>query len=213
MKLYLSLILPEFIIGLYWLLPVLLTDADRDEERELVRKAQKGDQYAFEKLVKQYQKPVYHLAMRIVLNHMDADEVVQETFLKAYLHLNDFSDKYKFFTWLYRITVNTAFSLLKKRKKGGDSLDTLSDEDGFQFAGQDDVFQEYKNKELSDIVSKALNDISPEMRTVFILRTWGGLSYKEIAEALEISEGTVMSRLNRARSKLQAALKKTGGYK
>ena len=204
--------MPNAEIGILWYPVVLFSILSQDEEKILVRKAQNGDQRAFEQLVISFQKPVYHLAMRIVLNHMDADEVVQDTFLKAYLHLNDFSDKYKFFTWLYRIAVNTSFSLLKKRKRRGDSLDSLGDEDGIQFAGKDNVFQEFRNQELSGIVKKALQNISPELRTVFSLRTWGEMSYKEIADILEISEGTVMSRLSRVRAKLQKALKKTGGY-
>lgn len=199
-------------IGILWYPVVLFSVLNQDDEKILVQRAQNGDQRAFEKLVIRYQKPVYHLAMRIVFNHMDADEVVQDTFLKAYLHLNDFSDKYKFFTWLYRIAVNTSFSLLKKRKRRGSSLDSLGDVEGIQFAGEDNVFQEFRNQELSGIVKKALQDISPELRTVFSLRTWGEMSYKEIADILEISEGTVMSRLSRVRTKLQEALKKTGGF-
>ncbi len=205
----------QFKIGfvIWWLVFAVSAVLSREEERELVRKAQSGDRWAFEKLVLQYQKPVYHLARRIVINHMDADEVVQETFLKAYQHLDDFSDEYKLFTWLYRIAVNESFSLLKRRNRKTSSLDSLSEEDGAQFAGSEDVFQEFRNKELEEIVSKALEGIKPDLRAVFTLRVWGGLSYEEIAKTMGISEGTVMSRLNRVRTKLQEVLKKTGGYR
>ena len=198
---------------LSWAVLAMSGVLSREDERELVRKAKQGDRWAFERLVLHYQKPVYHLARRIVINHMDADEVVQETFLKAYQHLDEFSDEYKLFTWLYSITVNESLSLLKRRNKKVSSLDTLSDEDGVQFAGNDDVFQEYRNKELEEIVSKALEGIRPDLRAVFTLRVWGGLSYEEIATTMGISEGTVMSRLNRVRAKLQEVLKKAGGYR
>ena len=213
MKLFPVCIQAELVIVVSWVFFMLSAVLDREKERELVRRAQNGDSRAFEQLVIHFQKPVYDLAYRIVLNHMDADEVVQNTFLKAYQHLDDFSDEYKLFTWLYRIATNQSLSLLKKRNKKVSSFDTLKDEDGVQFASDKNVFQEYRDSELEDIVSKALENIKPELRAVFTLKVWGGLSYKEISDALGISEGTVMSRLNRVRGKLQAVLKKTGGYR
>lgn len=209
--------IPEIAILRFWLiwtLFIVLFIKNREDEQVLIQQAKKGDQRAFEKLVMMYQKNVYHLARRIVLNHMDADEVVQNTFLKVYKNLGDYdSTKCKFFTWLYRITINTALSFVRNRPGKDQSIDSLMDEDGVQFANEEDSLQEYQNQELQKVVQKALENLSPDIRSVFILRTWNDMSYKEISEALQISEGTVMSRLNRARSKLQAILKETGGYR
>jgi RNA polymerase sigma-70 factor, ECF subfamily len=212
-----SLIIPEIALdryGLFGIVYFLLAFARRDDDQELIRQVQNGNQRAFEKLVVRFQKEVYYLARKIVFNHMDADEVVQDTFLKVYRNIKEYDpDKCKFFTWLYRITVNTALSFIRRRPERNQSIDSLMEADRVQFADAADVTQEYQNHELQEIIEKALDSLSPEMRSVFILKTWNGLSYKEIAEVLEISEGTVMSRLNRARSKLQLILKETGGYK
>ncbi len=182
------------------------------EEKELIKKVKNGNRFAFNTLVKNYQKKIYHLARRIVMNHEDADEVVQETFIKAYINISKYSEEYKFYTWLYRIAVNTSLTLLKKKKYRGLSLEKLTEDGHFQPTSEDDTQQSSQNSELKKLVKEALKSLSPQLRTVFILRTWEEMSYKEIAQTLKISEGTVMSRLNRARDKLKRILKKTVGY-
>lgn len=182
------------------------------EEKELIKKVKNGNKFAFNTLVENYQKKIYHLARRIVMNHEDADEVVQETFIKAYVNISKYSEEYKFYTWLYRIAVNTSLTLLKKKKYRGLSLEKLTEDGHFQPTSEDDTQQSSQNSELKKLVKEALKSLSPQLRTVFILRTWEEMSYKEIAQTLKISEGTVMSRLNRARDKLKRILKKTVGY-
>ena len=179
-----------------------------DNEKELIREVKKGNKFAFNTLIEKYQKKIYYLARKIVMNHQDADEVVQETFIKAYKNISHFSEEYKFYTWLYRIATNTSLSLLKKRKSQGLSLEELSENDYFQPESSDDTQQISQTSELNMLVKKALENLSPQLRTVFILRTWEELSYNEIAETLKISKGTVMSRLNRARNKLKKYIKK-----
>ncbi len=176
---------------------------EETEENELIRKVKNGNKFAFNILMEKYQKRIYYLARKIVINHADADDVVQETFLKAYVNISGFSEEYKFYTWLYRITVNTALTLLKKRKRSGLSLEELTEEQHFQYSSNEETDQRSKDIELKNMVKKALKNISPQLRTVFILRTSEEMSYKEIAQTLNISIGTVMSRLNRARNKLQ----------
>ena len=182
------------------------------EEKELIKKVKNGNKFAFNTLVKNYQQKIYHLARRIVMNHEDADEVVQETFIKAYINISKYSEEYKFYTWLYRIAVNTSLTLLKKKKYRGLSLEKLTEDGHFQPTSGDDTQQSSRNSELKKLVKEALKSLSPQLRTVFMLRTWEEMSYKEIAQTLKISEGTVMSRLNRARDKLKKILKKTVGY-
>ena len=182
------------------------------EEKELIKKVKNGDKIAFNILVENYQKKIYHLARRIVMNHEDADEVVQETFIKAYINISKFSEEHKFYTWLYRIAVNTSLSLIKKRRYRGLSLEALTENEHFQPTSGDDTHQSSQDSEIKNLVKEALKKLSPQLRTVFMLRTWEEMSYKEIAQTLKISEGTVMSRLNRARNKLKKLLKKTDGY-
>ncbi len=173
------------------------------DDRELIRQFKDGKESAFSQLVEKHQKKIYHLARRIVLNHLDADEVVQETFIKVYKYIDRYSEEFQFNTWLYRIAINTALTLIKKRKHGGRSLEELSENEHYEPAGTDDTQQLTIDNEMYNRVKMALETLSPELRSVFVLRTWDEMSYKEIAHTLHISEGTVMSRLNRARNKLK----------
>ncbi|MCK4967309.1 RNA polymerase sigma factor, partial [bacterium] len=173
------------------------------DDRELIRQFKDGKESAFSQLVEKHQKKIYHLARRIVLNHLDADEVVQETFIKVYKYIDRYSEEFQFNTWLYRIAINTALTLIKKRKHGGRSLEELSENEHYEPAGTDDTQQLTIDNEMYNRVKMALETLSPELRSVFVLRTWDEMSYREIARTLHISEGTVMSRLNRARNKLK----------
>lgn len=173
------------------------------DDRELVRQFKDGEESAFSQLVENHQKRIYHLARRIVLNHQDADEVVQETFIKVYKYIDRYSEEFQFNTWLYRIAINTALTLIKKRKHSGRSLEELSENEYYEPVSNDDTLQLTRDNEMYNRVKKALETLSPQLRSVFVLRTWDEMSYKEIAHTLHISEGTVMSRLNRARNKLK----------
>ena len=181
---------------------------EKQEDEELARQFKNGNKTAFAQLVERHQKKIYHLTRRIVINHQDADEVVQETFIKVFKYIDRYSEKYRFNTWLYRIAINTALTLIKKRKHQGRSLDELYENENFEPISGNSTQQLAKDNEIYDIVKEALEMLSPQLRAVFILRTWDELSYKEIAQTLNISEGTVMSRLNRARNKLKNIVKK-----
>jgi RNA polymerase sigma-70 factor, ECF subfamily len=178
-----------------------------EEELAVIRRAKAGDSRAFDGLVKKYQRGIYHLAMRMMLNHQDADDVVQEAFIKAYVNLESYSEQYKFYTWLYRIAMNTALTMLKQRHRGNPSLDTMMADEHFQPAVDQDVEKDIEYADTEARVRKALDQIHPELRSVFVLRTWGELSYQEIADTLDVQIGTVMSRLSRARGKLQHVLR------
>ncbi len=173
-----------------------------------VQRSLEGDSRAFDQLVKTFQKRVYFTILQMVMNHDDADDVLQETFIKAYTKLNTFDSSYPFYPWLYRIAVNTALNHQKKKTRlRALSLDDL-DGNNHQadLAEAPPQMDEMQGSELVESLRRALERIPFEQRTVFMLRVNDGLSYQEISETLEISIGTVMSRLSRAREKLRHLL-------
>jgi RNA polymerase sigma-70 factor (ECF subfamily) len=175
---------------------------DRDEAFVLAR-ARGGDLLAFEEIVKRYQRRVYGTAFRIVRRHDVADDVVQEAFLRAYQALGRFDLSRPFGPWICRIAANLAVNHVRSPESREEELpETHADTPvagGGPLAGVLDT-------EAQAELARAMESLSPEQRAVFVLRVFEELSYKEIAEALEISIGTVMSRLSRARERLRAAL-------
>lgn len=174
-----------------------------------IQKALSGNAEAFEWIVRKYQKCIYFTILQIVMNHDDADDVLQDTFIKAYTKLNTYDNNYPFYPWLYRIAINTALNHQKKKMRNQAlSLDDLNgDNYGFDLATPPEQLDNMEGGELAIKLKEALSKISPEQSTVFILRVREELSYQEISEYLEISIGTVMSRLSRAREKLRAILR------
>lgn len=173
-----------------------------------IRKSLSGDARAFESIIKKYQKRIYFTVLQMVMNHEDADDVLQETFIKAYTKLSTYDDSYPFYPWLYRIAINTALNHQKKKARlRALSLDEL-DGNGHQAELAESPQQMYdmEGSELAVRLKLALQRIPFEQRTVFMLRVNEGLSYQEISDTLEISIGTVMSRLSRARDKLRTLL-------
>lgn len=174
-----------------------------------IHRALDGDVRAFDWLIKEYQKRIYFTVMQVVMNHEDADDVLQETFIKAYTKLETYDDGYPFYPWLYRIAINTSLNHQKKKARlRALSLDDL-DGNGHQaeLAESPKQVYEMEGSELALKLKAALGKIPYEQRTVFMLRVNDGLSYQEISDTLEISIGTVMSRLSRARAKLRALLR------
>jgi len=173
----------------------------------LVKKSQKGDYPSFEELVKRYEKKIYNLAYRIMGNREDASDVLQETFLQAFKKLAGFKGKAKFSTWLYRIAVNIC--LMRKRK--GKKMETVSLDVPILTKKEDEIKRELRddwsksplatleNKEVKNNLSRAIDSLPEEYRTVFLLRGLNGLSNEEVAEVLKISLPAVKSRLHRAR--------------
>ncbi len=172
-----------------------------------------GDETALAPLVEKYKRMVYRLAMQITKNHADADDVMQETFIKVYRSIRTFRKDAAFETWLYRIAVNEALNFVKRRERQREStLETASEADyeaitryRAQIANDPHVHAE--KAELRHHVTEAVNSLSLKHRTVVILHEFEGLTHAEIASILNCSEGTIRSRLHYARKKLRTLLK------
>ena len=192
------------------------------DEADLVRRAKSGDTAAYSELVTKYEGKVFRLAKNITQNDEDAEDVLQDAFLKAYEHLDNFQEQSKFYTWLVRIAVNEALMRLRRRRNDRTvSLDEeVETEDGAiprEVADwSPNPEQLYGTSELGDILKKTIQGLSPGFRTVFVLRDVEGLSTEETADALDLSIPAVKSRLLRARLQLRERLNKyfknrTGG--
>ncbi len=184
------------------------------EELQLVRQAKAGEIGAFEELVRRYDRNVFRIAQHITQNREDAEDVVQDAFLKAYQNLAQFQEQSKFYTWLVRIVVNEALMKLRKRRpERFVSLDEdiKTEEDSMPREIADwspNPEQQYNQAELKDILGRTIQGLPPSFRTVFVLRDVEGLSTEETAEALELSVPAVKSRLLRARLQLRERLNK-----
>ncbi|HET7749769.1 MAG TPA: sigma-70 family RNA polymerase sigma factor [Terriglobales bacterium] len=182
------------------------------EELSLVQAAKKGDVGAFGELVKRYDRNVFRIALHITQNREDAEDVVQDAFLKAYENLEQFQGQSKFYTWLVRIAVNEALMKLRRRRpERMVSLDqeVQTEEDSMPREVADwspNPEQLYNQAELRDILGKTIQGLPPSFRTVFVLRDVEGLSTEETAQALELSVPAVKSRLLRARLQLRERL-------
>ena len=185
---------------------------ENNEEQALVERARAGDAQAFTTLVNKYERKIFRLAKHITQNDEDAEDVLQESFLKAYSNLDTFQGQSKFYTWLVRISVNEALMKLRKRKSDRTvSLDEPHETDEDTVTREIAVWDEdpekkYSQEELRDILSKAVDGLKPGFRTVFVLRDIEELSTEETAEALGISVPAVKSRLLRARLQLREKL-------
>ena len=182
------------------------------DESGLLAKARQGDAAAFNELVNRYSRKIYRLAKHITQNDEDAEDVLQETFLKAFEHLGDFQGQSKFYTWIVRIAVNESLMKLRKRKSDrtvpmDEPLDTGEDSLVREIAvWGEDPEQQYSREELGTILDEAVQSLRPAFRTVFVLRDIEELSTEETAEALGLSVPAVKSRLLRARLQLREKL-------
>jgi len=176
-----------------------------------VEAARAGDTGAFTELVSRYDRRIFRLAMNITQNREDAEDAMQEAFLKSYQHLGEFQGNSRFYTWLVRIAVNEALMRLRKRRPNQVSLDEPVE-------GEDDLMpreiedwdptpeQRYEQTELRGILESVINELHPEFRLVFVLRDVEELSTEETARLLGLSVPAVKSRLLRARLKLRGKL-------
>jgi RNA polymerase sigma-70 factor (ECF subfamily) len=182
------------------------------DEAALVTRAKAGDVGAFSDLVRHYDRRVFRMAKQITQNDDDAEDVLQETFLKAYTHLDDFQGNSKFYTWLVRIAVNEALMRLRKRRSDrtvplDEPIDTGEDEVVREIAVWDQNPEEsYSREELANLLDQAIQSLKPAYRTVFILRDIEELSIEETAEVLGLSISAVKRRLRRARLQLREKL-------
>ena len=179
------------------------------EELMLVRAAKAGEMRAFEELVKRYDRNVFRIVQHITQNREDAEDVVQDAFLKAYRNLEQFQEQSKFYTWLVRIAVNEALMKLRRRRpERMISLDqeVETEEDSMPREVADwspNPEQQYTQAELRDILGRTIQGLPAGFRMVFVLRDVEGLSTEETAEALGLSIPAVKSRLLRARLQLR----------
>jgi RNA polymerase sigma-70 factor (ECF subfamily) len=192
--------------------PVKTRRAVPVDERALVRKAKAGNLRAYDELVRRYQERVYSTIYHMTANHEDANDLAQETFIKAYRALKSFKGDSSFFTWIYRIAVNKTINFLKQRKHR--YLLSLNDLD-FNAEHDPDVIALISEKtprreiglaELQEKLNVALQKLSEKHRLVVTLHDIQGLSHEEISRIMKCNEGTVRSRLFYARQQLQATL-------
>lgn len=190
------------------LLTVLLTvGRDGPADAELIRRTQRGDREAFGVLVRRYQERLYRLCRRYGGSHDVADDLTQEAFIKAYQAIGRFDRKYSFWSWLSTIATNNALNYLKRRQF---QLDSAESESVIQAqasrSAEGDPQQQLTQKEIDARYDAAVQALPAEFRVAFVLRMHEEKSYQEIADALQVSIGTVMSRLHRARQRLVEAL-------
>ncbi|MCC7498563.1 MAG: sigma-70 family RNA polymerase sigma factor [Bryobacterales bacterium] len=182
------------------------------DELALVNRARSGDMRAFSDLVTRYDRKIFRLARHITQSDEDAEDVLQETFLKSFQHLGEFQGNSKFYTWIVRIAVNESLMKLRKRKTDrtvsiDESIDTGEETMVREIAAWDeDPEQRYSREELGEILGKAVDSLRPAFRTVFVLRDIEDLSTEETAAALSLSIPAVKSRLLRARLQLREKL-------
>lgn len=178
----------------------------RPSDGELIHAVQAGDTGAFDELMKRYAASIYRLTYSLVRNHADADDMVQETFIRAFRAIRRFDERFQFYTWLRKIAVNLCFNHLKRARRVATQPLPLADGDSAA-ADIPDPRADAEGSSLRRDLDAALFKLPADQRTIFLLRVKEELSYNEIAETLGIPVGTVMSRLNRAREKLRVLLK------
>ena len=187
-------------------------------EQELICSARSGDREAFSRLVEQNQAMAYSLAYRMTGNPEDAADLTQEAFLSAFVNLSKFDGRSAFSTWLYRLTSNLCLDFLRREKRRSAHSITLEDKEGEDAAQLDLPDERYsperelERQEAENAVRRGLAALAPQHREVLVLRELEGLSYTEIAQTLGLEEGTVKSRIARARLALRDFLQKEGNF-
>ena len=181
------------------------------KDEQLVRRAKKGDADSFGKLVTRYQDKIYRLARRMTETDEDAEDVLQEAFVKAFKSLRGFKERSKFSTWLYRITVNLALMKLRQKRVNAVSLDQPVEAGEGQISrdiedASPDPLAALLKKESQEILGRAINELPPDRRAVFVLRHVEGLSTQETARILRLTVSAVKSKLHRTRIALRERL-------
>ncbi len=187
--------------------------SDREIDQQLVERAQRGDKHAFELLVTKYQRRLIRLLSRFIRDAAEVEDVAQEAFIKAYRALPNFRGDSAFYTWLYRIGINTAKNHLVatgRRAPTSTAMDVEEAED----LGETELLQDLNtpenllmSRQVADSVNQSLDKLPQELRTAISLREMDGLSYEEIAEAMNCPIGTVRSRIFRAREAIAEQLR------
>ncbi len=191
--------------------PIVATE--RDIDRQLVERARQGDKMAFDMLVTKYERRLFRLVMRLLNNLSEAEDVVQETFIKAYRALPQFRGESAFYTWLYRIGINTARNFLDARGRqipfSADIRveDMTFHEEGGNLRDIETPESLLASKQVAQTVSMAMDELPDDLRTALSLREIEGLSYDEIASIMACPIGTVRSRIFRARESIAMRLR------
>jgi RNA polymerase sigma-70 factor (ECF subfamily) len=187
----------------------------RAEDDELIRAAQKGERSAFDSLVRRYDRSVLRLALHMLGNEQDAQDVHQEAFLKAYRHLGNFRFECSFYTWLYRIVTNLCLDQMRRRKSRREDPSTVLDSSGAEMdlmanltdgRASANPARELERKTMNTAIQSALNELTPRERMVFELKHYQGLKLRTIGEMLSTTEETAKNTLFRATRKLRARL-------
>lgn len=186
-----------------------------EEELKLVHRAAGGDEGAFEKLVIENERLIYNVALKITGNPDDAEDVAQEAFIKAYRNLGSFRGESRFSGWLYRLCYNAAMDHIRKNRDP--NLRSLTNDDGsdaeLDVADPAPTPEESADrKETQRIVREAVAMLDDDKREILVMREFSGMSYTAIADALGIEEGTVKSRISRARASLAEILRQSGTF-
>lgn len=187
--------------------------SDKDDDLLIVQRVQAGDKLAFNLLVSKYHRRVARLLTRMVRNQEDIEDVVQETFIKAYRAIGNFRGDSAFYTWIYRIAINTAKNLLVTQGRRPSTLKESNDgdsetfEDNAALSNIDTPESLYQTKQIGEAVNEAMAALPEELRSAIVMREIDGLSYEEIASAMDCPIGTVRSRIFRARESIAAKIK------
>ena len=185
--------------------------SNKEVDLSLVRRSKKGDYRAFDLLVLKYQSRLISIAFKYVKERQLAEDITQEAFIKAYKSIDSFREESSFYTWVYRIAVNTAKNYIVSSKRREEVIMTNLSEDVSYFPEKLDVDspQDILNaNELRDLIFETLSSLGEETRTALSLREFDGLSYEQIAEIVNCPVGTVRSRIFRGREMIEAKVKK-----
>jgi len=192
----------------------------RSEDDDLIREAQRGDRSSFDSLVRRYDQPVLRLALHMLSNEQDAQDVHQEAFLKAYRHIGNFRFECSFYTWLYRIVTNLCLDHLRRRKSRREDPATVLDASGGEMDLLSNISdtramanpaRELERKRMGESIHQALDKLTPRERAVFELKHYQGLKLRTIGEMLSTTEETAKNTLFRATRKLRAELAELRG--
>lgn len=187
--------------------------SERDVDAELVARVQRGDKQAFDLLVLKYQRKIMRLLSRMIRDPSEIEDVAQESFIKAYRALPQFRGDSAFYTWLYRIAINTARNWLAQNNRRPSTSSSYESEEGETFDETDNLTDssnpesEMASRQIAETVNKAMNDLPEELRNAIVMREIDGMSYEDIAQSMNCPIGTVRSRIFRAREAIATRLR------
>lgn len=187
--------------------------SERDVDAELVARVQRGERQAFDLLVLKYQRKIMRLLSRMIRDPSEIEDVTQEAFIKAYRALPQFRGESAFYTWLYRIAINTGRNWLATNSRRPSSPSSYENEDGETFNETDNLTDNntpesaMASREIAETVNRSIEDLPEDLRTAIVLREIEGMSYEDIAATMNCPIGTVRSRIFRAREAIAAKLR------